>query len=453
MKEKNDIKGISVSAVAKLAAVLLVVFLVGIVIIVVEIISTNDKVSAATRDYNMCVDAIVDIRNSSYYLSDECRQFVENENYTHLYNYFYELDTEKRADNAVNVLNQNNINLADEDFITAMKMSKELQNHEIYAMKLILIANGYNEDDAKTPPLIKNCKLTDYELALSPEILRDTARHEISSSVYLNQQDILTSSIDDFRSTITENLSNELESTSKQHVLMIEIMIVIVVGLFSVIFGFIIILGDSIFKPISIYLHCISEGIRMPMRGAVEIQKLAQTYNNMLEKKDISRRAAKYEGKRVRVTGAVNNFGFNENIYDISQEMRDAALIYIEIDEFDEVKRFKSQSSINILNIELYNMICMIANSKDDIFELEEGLFAIFIFDVTSESISYIEDEFSKLHYRIQTTDVTLDITVSAGVAFTDISGYNVSLMNNANVALYKAKDRGGDCIMFYDKK
>ncbi len=453
MKEKNDIKGISVSAVAKLAAFFLVFFLVGIVIVVVEIISTNDKVSAATQDYNMCVDAIVDIRNSSYYLSDECRQYVETENYTHVYNYFYELDTSKRADNAVNVLNSNNIDLADEDFVTAMKMAKELQKHEIYAMKLVLLANGYQEDDTKTPALIKNCKLTEYEKSMSPELLKEKARHEICSSVYLNQQDILTTSIDDFRSTITKNLANELDSTSEQHVLMIEIMIIIVVCLFAVIFGFVIILGDSVIKPISIYLQCINDGIRMPMRGAVEIQKLAQTYNNMFEKRDISKRAVKYDGKRVRVTGAVNNFGFNETIYDISQVMRDTALIYIEIDEFDEVKRFKSQSSINILNIELYNMICMLAKNKDDIFELEEGLFAIFIFDVTSESKSYIEEEFSKLHYRIQTSDSTSDITVSAGVAFTDISGYNASLMNNANVALYKAKDRGGDCIMFYDKK
>lgn len=452
MNEKKRYKGISISVLSKLEAILLICFIISLVIIVVEIISTHEKVWKETNNYTICTNALIDIRESSFYLSDECRQYLETEDYSHVYNYFYELNTTKRTQNAIDALNKNKVDLSDEDFRTALRLAEEIQDEEIHAMKLMLLANGYNDKDARTPVLIKNCYLSLYEKSMGPEVLRARATNMLSSSLYLNKQNVFSTSMNNYRKTLTQNLMVKLEETSDKHALMLRILISLVICLFAVVYGFIVIFNDTISRPISVYLDCIKGNMKIPGQGSIEMQQLATAYNDMYEKRAIFENDKKYDGKRSRVTKAVNNFGFNENIYDISKAQNPVALMYFEIDEYAEVKRFRSNTSINIINIELYNVLCQMVEYKDDIFELEEGQFAVFVFDKQSEDRQYFEKMFSKIHYKIQSTDNLSDISVSCGVAFSDISGFDTTLINNANVALFQAKDRGGDCVMFYMK-
>ena len=450
MREEKKLAGISIQSLTKMGTIMLVAVAIGIVFLVVEIIATNNEILKDTEDYTLCNGAIVQIREASYYLTDQCRQYVKTENYTYLSNYFTEVNRTKRRENASKTLVSHNIDLDNQEYVEALALSQDMQRIEIHAMKLMAVSLGMGTDE-RIPEEVRAYELSAYERNLTARELKDRANMVVYSGSYLQKEAELTDKLEKFRLNITETLSNELDESSQYHTFLIHLLIGLLSVLFAVLFFSVVILGDSVVKPINIYLECIGNNMRMPLRGSVETQRLAASFNRMYEKHHLYEAYKKYEGKLNHVTGAINSVGFNEELFEVRYQEKKATLVLIEIDDFEELEKYHSKDSINIIIVEIYNLLGKIIDFKEDIFQIDKGMFGLFVYNKDSADIESIKKTFNNLRERIINSPLASEVSVSVGVAFTDISGYDQTLYNNANVALYQQKDMGGNGIQFYN--
>ena len=448
--KEAGLRGISVTVLAKYGIILMFLMVAAIVVLIVELLATNARIIEKTEHYSLCNEAVISIQEASSYLTEESREYVLTEDTTHIENYFYEVEQLKRREKGAEVLNEYNIDLTNAAYNNAIDLSKKLEQMEIHAMKLVLVAEG-RENQVGLPDPIKEYELSDYELGLSPDKQKEKASYIIYSTVYRTMQNQISSALESFRTDMMQVLTNELNQSSNLHTMLINLLIVAIIIMFSVIFFSMIIIHEAMIKPLTISNECISKNIRIPLRGCVELKQLAVTYNKMYEKNILNSSDRRYSGKRDRTTGAINQVGFSERLYDITHESIVSALVLYEVDDFEEYKKYHSKESISVLMIEIYNNLCNIVEQRDQIYKIDEGIFAVIYPDMTSADRQNLQIMFDKFQDRASKLSALQEVTISAGVSTTDVAGFGNGLFNNANVALYRAKDKGGGRLGFYE--
>jgi len=452
MREERKLKGVSIKSLTSIATISIIIYAIIIVVLIVEIIFTNTKVTQDTNDYTICSDALVEMKDASYYLTSQCRRFAESGNIKFMDSYFEEINTTQRREHAISQLEEYSIDLTNSQYRQALEASEELEVYERHAMKLLVVSLELDRF-YDIPKPVQDYELTTMEIHLNKGGQRDRARMILYSDQYMNCQSKVTDNLEAFRASITQTLKEELEKSTNHHLLLINIFIVFLILLFASIFFAIIIIGDAVVNPINIFLECINNNIRMPLRGSIETQQMAIAYNTMFEKHMMYENDKKRVGQRDHLTGALNTIGFNETLYDIRHDSKKVALVLMEIDDFDVITKYHSKDSVSVILIEIYNILGMMTEYKDEVYRIDQGLYGVFIFGISSEDKDICADIYSKFISKLKESNISDDVTVSVGVAFSDISGYDNGLYNNANVALYQTKDRGGNDISFYEKE
>jgi diguanylate cyclase (GGDEF)-like protein len=399
--------------------------------------------------YISCENDAAELSAASDYLSEQARIYAVTMNPSNVNAYFNEIKINKRRDNAVQ--DMQNYHPDDEIYtsiLSALRLSNELMETEIYSMKLITVANGY--DLSEFPEEIQNAQLTPEDAALSPEEMIDKARDLVFNSSYLYKKDDIQAHINLVTRPIL--LETQQEYTSNSQVIQESInhvRIVLCVLLFTTIFFTAAILL-LVIRPLKKYNKCIQEERPLEISGSYEFQKLARTYNEVYQKNAANEILLRERAERDGLTGIMNRGTFDQVTIVLGHSEKPLALLLIDVDEFKQVNdSFGHEVGDQILK-KVANLLTDTFRESDIAARIGGDEFAVIMVNATSDIQSVLQKKLKEMNDFLSHPEDGLPPTsLSIGVAFS-ASGYHKSLYNEADQALYQVKKNGRCGWYFY---
>ncbi len=171
--------------------------------------------SKNTIQFQKVGQAAVSMQEASDYLTDESRLFAITGEWSHLENYFTEVETSKRREKALDIIrNVNELGESAKCLELAMEESKKLEALECKSMKLVVAAKGYDKNPAyKIPQAIADIQLSDQELALDFNTKMANAWLILFSQQYFEMK----KSISKYRSSAVEEIFKYSSGLNKRN--------------------------------------------------------------------------------------------------------------------------------------------------------------------------------------------------------------------------------------------
>jgi diguanylate cyclase (GGDEF)-like protein len=192
----------------------------------------------------------------------------------------------------------------------------------------------------------------------------------------------------------------------------------------------------------------------LPLEGAAEYMYLAKEYNKMLEKTRAHHEILSYEATHDEMTSLYNRKFFEMKREELSGE--DTALMFVDVDHFKSINDTYGHETGDKVLQKVSGILASSFRSEDFICRIGGDEFAVLMVQMHPNLRHVIEDKIANVNNLLKNSgdDGLPDVTVSIGVAFcgegTDANTPD-ELFNNADKALYKAKEAGRDRYAFYE--
>lgn len=400
-------------------------------------------------------EAAVSLQEASDFLTDESRRFAINGEWIHLENYFLEVNEFRRREKALEEINNSGAPEASADFIEkALKESKELEEIECKAMKLVVAAKGYDKNPLyKIPPAVENAELSDKEKAMDFNTKMATAWLTLFSDQYFSKK----MAISDYRSKAVEeifkrtgalNRNNAERLKATFHKTIIEIALIVA---FSLTFFLIIIF--FVVNSLYTFIDSIKENKKLKPTRTKELELLRQTYNDMfdvaMEKELLLRQKAEHD----ELTGLINRSAFKVILKALKESSETVAFIMLDIDKFKEINDTYGHSVGDKVLKTVAQVLESSFRSTDYAARLGGDEFAV----VLSKCDEDMERTKLIISAKMQTLFRKLEekspkeipqTTLSCGIAISK-NGWNESLIEKADAALYEIKRAGRNGFKF----
>ena len=399
--------------------------------------------------FQKVAQAAVSLQEASDYLTDESRLFAITGEWSHLENYFFEVNENKRRENAIEAIKKAGAAEESAAFLEmALKESKALEELEYRAMKLVVTAKGYDKNPScNVPPAVESVELSAQEAAMDYNTRMAAAWLILFSDKYFSMK----ASISSYRAQAVEEIfkrSGELNKNTAERLKFAfrkTIGGIILIVLVSLAFFLIIIF----FVVITLYtfIESIKNNQKLKSTRAKELELLRQTYNEMfdiaMEKEHLLRQKAEHD----ELTGLINRTAFKVILKALKESNETVAFIMLDIDKFKEINDEYGHSVGDKVLKTVAQILESSFRSTDYAARLGGDEFAVVIskcdedLDKTKRMISAkMETLFKKLEYMSR-EEIPLT-TLSCGIAISK-NGWNESLIEKADAALYEIK-RGG---------
>ena len=441
--------GISLKAAHLLMMVITLIIAVLLLAETFMTTSSYDKLSDATDNYIAMQQSASQLMEASDYLTEEVQCYTVTGDRLHLDNYFVEADVTARREKAVKkVVELCEDTFAKQQLELAMNSSVELMNDEYYAMRLMLEGLG----DSDMPEAVKKTELTSEDKALSGEEKSKKAREIVHGEKYLavkskirhDMQSCLDSLEADVR-TLQVDCDREVDG----HALRLKIFIIVETLAIAFVLWMTSYLGIN---PILKGVQRIKEDSALPVIGSYEFRYLAKTYNKMYESFKKSLASLNYEASHDKLTGIYNRAGYE--VLRESIDIRTTAVLLIDADKFKQINDSHGHTVGDCVLKKIARTLTRTFRSEDYVCRLGGDEFAVFMLHVTSELRDLIEKKVDAMNDFLcdPTKDSLPPVTLSVGVAFGEDAADVTSMINHADKALYKVKERGRKGCCFYQK-
>ena len=395
------------------------------------------------------------LQEASDFLTDESRLFAISGEWIHLENYFLEVDEFKRREKALEEIN--NVGAPEEstDFIEmALKESKELEEIECRAMKLVVVAKGYDKNPLyNVPPAVESVKLSDKEKAMDYNTKMATAWLILFSDQYFSKK----MAISDYRSKAVEEIfkqtgmlnrknAENLKATFRKTLVEIALIVVFTLTFFLIIIFFVV---NSLYT----FIQSIKENQKLKATRTKELELLRETYNEMfdiaMEKELLLRQKAEHD----ELTGLINRRAFKVILKALKESKECVAYIMLDIDKFKEINDERGHSVGDKVLKTVAHIIGSTFRSTDYAARIGGDEFAVVLSKCDEDEektklliASKMETLFRKLDEKSQ-TEIPLT-TLSCGIAISK-NGWNEELIEKADAALYEIKRSGRNGYKF----
>ena len=432
------------------AILVAVVVLVAVLLLVgINRLSDNYHDLKDTMDvYILCEENASDMMDASDYLTDQARRFAVTADAEAMDNYFIESDQTKRRDKALASLEKNMPkSQALESLQNALEESNELMESEIYSMRLVVEAKGY--DKRTIPALVREVKLSAADRALSAEEKMEKARMMVFDEQYQMKKDAISSDVGECLQHLLSGIE-EKQDTNFDHMAStlraINIMIGVMILLF---FAMVLLVIFLVLQPLHNNIGYINEKMRLPMKGAFELQYLAAVYNRMYDENQEHHDLLAYEAIHDRLTGAYNRAGFEERFHTADQST--IGLILIDVDEFKGINDTYGHSVGDLILKRVVNLIQTQFRAEDYICRIGGDEFAIIMLFVDSSMKAQVLEKINAINKQLQEPTGSLPkASLSVGVAFGDRKNATEDMFKDADAALYEVKRTGRNGCAFY---
>jgi len=417
-----------------------------------QLVNQFNKYKYTIDLYSDVSQTAIKLQDGSDYLTEEARFFVLSTDFTHLENYFYERNQNRRRELAIEELSAlHPVESVLENLSSALEQSHILEELEIYAMALVVQAKHLDENPSyKIPDEIKMVELKDEDLALTDEYKIAKAWLLMFSEDYMNQKHSI--------SELKENAINQIfEYTEQTHSnrykrlkeLFFRMIIIIALILVSTILLFICIIVLVII-PLNNNIHNIRTGKKLNKTKTQEFNILTSTYNDMFDKNEANEILLRHKAEHDELTGLINRNAYSQ----ILNALKDAplALILIDVDLFKQINDEYGHPVGDKVLQKVAKVLQENFRAHDYVARIGGDEFAVVMTDFTDSKM--IADTISSKMMQIKeylgtkTQDLPA-VTLSCGIEIS-VDGYTETVYEHADEALYNVKRSGRNGFKFY---
>ncbi len=447
-QRSTDSRGVRLHFVNILMIVVAILLTFGLIYATWEISVSYDQMRAATDRYITCDQAARNLQAASDYLTAQTRLYVMTGDSEKVQNYFEEVNLTRRRDRALeDVRKYLAASEAEAHLQEALKLSDELKNLEITAMRMAV--DGYGQNIHDFPREVRECTLSGDLAAMAPDRKLEAARMMLFDRTYQNYKDQIRSNVSlcvdnlvaDTR-LMQEDSANRLFNVLRnQHILIGMLLVSVLIMVFLTTFFIILPLRKSI--------DHIRNHQYLPMSGSYEFQYLARTYNSMFRTSQAQHQQLSYEATHDALTGLYNRSAFNTFL---EEDLGgDVSLLLIDADKFKQINDTYGHATGDKILIKLATVLRDSFRAEDYVCRIGGDEFAVIMVHSTSAMKDLIREKVEKANAKLQdTSDGLPPISISVGVAFSDRIAPTDDIFKDADKALYEVKEAGRKGVAFF---
>ncbi len=404
------------------------------------------RMEEASDRYIDAKQAAMDLEAGSDYLTNCIRRYSVTGDPEAVSDFFEEVNTTKRRDNALSSLYEllgqggSGTGSAYESLETALNWSNELLVREYHAIRLAQTAYGL--DDSAMPEAIRQVELTDEELSMTDRQQKEAAIQLVFDSEYEQYKENIRENvsqctdrlIDDTRSALAQTESNLDRILSIQTVLT---MLLLLLVLTETVF-----ISLQVRKPLTRMVAQMKKQEQVPLSGVAELQFVTQTYNEILEENHRTREQLTYEATHDALTGLFNRSAFEMFMDNVDAEH--IAVMLIDVDEFKTINDTYGHDVGDKVLRYVAKILKQSFRSVDVICRFGGDEFVVILTRADSSMKEMVINKIAHINELLQSKDSGLPRTsVSVGVAFADRKNPQNNIMKDADMALYRVKEKG----------
>lgn len=433
----KKIKGIKITT---LNMSMIVLSLIVFVLLIGGTFSLNRKYESLisnTGDYMLCEKASSDLSNASDYLTEQVRLFTVNYDSRNMFNYFEEANSVQRREKALDSLKNNEMGTGSAESLNkALKASNDLMEREIRAMKLICVANGYEN----MPEEVKDYVLNIEDMNLSNNEKINKARTLVFDEGYESAKEVIRTHLGHYTDSIIDVLdqrqslleNNMNKALSYQRILIIILFVMNVITFIAI--------TVLIIRPLSIHIKHIKEDNLLNITGSYEFKYLALTYNDIYEINKANKLALEDKAKHDPLTGLLNRGGYDDLKNILKDSTSPLAFVIFDVDKFKDINDTYGHEKGDEVLKEVGSLLQTTFRASDYAIRLGGDEFALVMMDMRRRNIDALKE---KLNYLNKTlSNYNPSVSLSIGIAFSD-AGFHEELYKQADSALYEVKKNG----------
>ena len=412
-------------------------------------ISGYKELRDASDDYMALQKSAYGMQQGSDYLTEQVRSFAVTGSRAYLDNYFREVNTTRRRDEALNAIKGRlDGSEAAEALNDAMMESIRLMDRECYSMRLVIASRGYNI--SAFPDAIKAVALTAADAALSPGEQADKARLLVFDDAYEGQKQTISENMQrclDYLENTTlsreKEAADDLSASLTRQQIMIFVLIILTLVMVVMTSVFVIL-------PLIRAVPRIRDDEPLDVNGSYEYHFLAKTYNRMYSINKQNKERLEYEATHDELTGAYNRAGY-EAVCRVAC-CDDYALILLDIDEFKQINDRLGHDVGDKVLIRVAEELRQQFRSGDYICRIGGDEFVVIMTKVGPAHSDMIRRKIDAVNGKLLgADDASLVASISVGVAFGNEKNGVKSVFKRADNALYEVKNNGRSGCKFVE--
>ena len=408
-----------------------------------------DVLQQATEAYISCENDAQQMQDRSDYLTEQVRLVTMTAKPEYIDNYFSMANSNEEFDEAfANLKSRFEGTDAYEPLRTAMNESNELMNTEFYAMRLICEANDI---DPSPWPEIASCQISDEDSRTSHDSMIYEAQNLVSDSKYQEAKDSINRNTSDCIAKVTEaTLGSQSHTTSVFDGIYgtIEACVAIYTALALAICALV---RRAVVKPLLSFGNSIKTNRLFPVQGAGELQMLAETYNRVFTENEATHMIIKHQAEHDPLTDLLNRGSFDKTLKFHDDGKHDFALILADVDLFKSVNDTFGHAIGDQVLKRVSSLLQEAFRSTDFVCRIGGDEFAVIMADSTSNLQRVIQEKIDFVNQELaKTIDGMPQVSLSAGVAFSDRPNPGNGIYKDADDALYHTKGNGRSSCSFY---
>lgn len=448
-KKQRQIKGIRISTVNIVMILISCVLYILLISATICALGKYEEVHNSMEDYIACEESSTLLTEGSAYLTEQVRLYTVTMEPEYMDNYFTEVHVTGRREMALEQLKTYyGGDAAYKYLLEALQHSNDLMNEEIYAMRLISQAQGY--DEASLPEEVQSVVLKETDQKLSKEDMIQRAREIVFDSSYQEAKDRIAGSVASSMESIHEmthqkmlDNTDELASTMAMQRRLISVLFVETITTFIMIIMLII-------KPLRVHVNCIKEEKMMEVTGSYEFKYLALTYNDIFEVKNANEAMLRYQAEHDPLTGIVNRGGFEHLKTMFRMNQIPLGFLIVDVDKFKLVNDGYGHEVGDQVLKKVAKLLKEKFRASDYPARIGGDEFAVILPNVTVDLSMIIEKKITELNdILMHPNDGLPQVSLSVGGAFSE-SGFTDDLYKKADEALYEVKENGRCGCRFY---
>lgn len=448
----GKIKGVKIQTLNCAMIIAAAVLYLTLVYATIQVSLRYEKLIQATEDYIICGEDAVLVKEGSDYLTEQVRMYVVTMEPSYMEAYFEEKNVNRRRERALEELQE--FKAGQEAYIylqKALDNSNQLTQTEIYAMKLISCAQGY--DEASLPEEVRGMELQEKDRQLSAQEMVDKGRALVFDLGYQNAKALIISNTEYFLNSIiawTRDKQSDSAAALKNIMARQRVCIIILFALNALNFILVVML---IVKPLQIYINCIKEEKRLEITGSYEFKYLALTYNDIYEVNAANEVLLRHKAEHDPLTGVINRGAFEQMRELLKASSDPIAFLIIDVDKFKTVNDGYGHEVGDRILKNVAKQLTEGFRAEDYVARIGGDEFAIIMTNCSRKLQQVIYNKISAINQCLQNPGEGLPkVSLSVGVAFSD-RGFSEELYSQADKALYKVKENGRCDCGFYDRE
>lgn len=448
--QKKTIKGIRIRSV-NLAMIVISCFLyIFLISVTVHLLKKYEDMHDSMDDYIACVENDALLTEASAYLTEQVRLYVITSDLQYMENYFTEVNTSRRRQNALEYL-ENSYSGSQEayDYLReALEASNQLMVQEIYAMKLIAALEQVPEEALWQE--VKETALAAEDLALSPEETRKKAQSLVFGEEYQRSKEQISESVSNSMDSIYDTTHQTMlgNTTELKRILRRQGLLISILFIENVITFILITL--LIIKPLQVYVKCIREDKMLEITGSYEFKYLALTYNDIYEVNAANEAMLRYRAEHDPLTGLMNRGAFEQMKKLFMVRPAPIALMIIDVDKFKQVNDGYGHEVGDRILQKVARLLVEKFRTTDYPARIGGDEFAVILTRMTEGQNNIMEEKILEINNALRhPTDGLPEVSLSVGAAFSE-QGFTEDLYHKADTALYAVKENGRCGYQFY---